>query len=111
MPSEAPGGLPELHGIKHRLDVVDDAGEIFQNRSLKKRKGRGAGSALKTSFFFFTFSTNDSYFSRGAFFLHQRAAAPLGEEMLRLKIKSASSTPRPASVTRPSPVDRHGGGV
>lgn len=27
--SEAPGGLPELHGIKHRLDVIDDAGEIF----------------------------------------------------------------------------------
>lgn len=79
LPSEAPGGLPELHGIKHRLDVIDDAGEIFQNRSLKKRKGRGAGSALKTSvFFFFTFSTNDSYFSRGEIFLYQRVAASLG---------------------------------
>lgn len=77
LPSEAPGGLPELHGIKHRLDVIDDAGEIFQNRSLKKRKGREAGSALKTSFFF-TFSTNDSYFSRGEIFQYQSVAAPLG---------------------------------
>lgn len=79
LPSEAPGGLPELHGIKHRLYVIDDAGEIFQNRSLKKRKGRGAGSALRTSvFFFFTFSTNNSYFSQGEFFLYQRVAASPG---------------------------------
>lgn len=30
--------LPELHGIKHRLDVVNDAGEVFQDRSLKKNQ-------------------------------------------------------------------------
>lgn len=30
--------LPELHGIKHRLDVINDAGEVFQYRSLKKNQ-------------------------------------------------------------------------
>lgn len=33
----ASGELPELHGIKHRLDVINDAGEVFQYGSLKKR--------------------------------------------------------------------------
>lgn len=30
--------LPELHGIEHGLDVVDDAGEVFQNGPLKKHR-------------------------------------------------------------------------
>lgn len=91
LPREAPGGLPELHGIKHRLDVIDDAGEIFQNRSLKKRKDRGAGSALKTSVFFFTFSTNDSYFSRGEIFLYQRVAASLGSSSITAGRRNAEA--------------------
>lgn len=31
------GELPELHGIKHSLDVVNDAGEVFQYRSLQEK--------------------------------------------------------------------------
>lgn len=34
------GELPELHGIKHSLDVINDAGEVFQYRSLKKQRIR-----------------------------------------------------------------------
>lgn len=34
------GELPELHGIKHSLDVVNDAGEVFQYCSLKKQRMR-----------------------------------------------------------------------
>lgn len=32
------GGLPELHGIKRSLDVINDAGEVFQYRSLEEEK-------------------------------------------------------------------------
>ena len=35
---KASGELPELHGIKHSLDVINDAGEVFQYCSLKKKK-------------------------------------------------------------------------
>lgn len=31
------GELPELHGIKHSVDVINDAGEVFQYRSLKNK--------------------------------------------------------------------------
>lgn len=50
------GGLPELHRIKDGLDVVDDAGEVFQDGSLEERREKDRVKHCCCCCFLFTLS-------------------------------------------------------
>lgn len=45
-------GLPELHRIKDRLDVIDDGGEVFQDGSLEERREEGRVKHCRCCFLF-----------------------------------------------------------